>query len=145
MPDSGVLPPPWEDQIARVGLRWSKSSTAVISAHGEIDASNADALAEYTLAHVADCRSLVLDLRDVNFFGASGFSALHEISAGCARAGVGWALLSGAAVSRSLRIGDAQGTLPVAIAIDTVVDGGRLMPPKLRAMPKSPNRIRYSP
>ena len=32
-----------------------------------------------------------------------------------------WALLSGAAVSRSLRIGDPQGTLPVASTIDAVL------------------------
>jgi anti-anti-sigma factor len=121
LPDSGVVSQPWEDHIARVELRRLKSSVAVISAHGEIDASNANALAEYTLGHMTGCRNLILDLRGVDFFGADGFAALHKISAGCVRAGVGWALLSGAAVSRSLRIGDPQGTLPVASTIDAVL------------------------
>jgi anti-anti-sigma regulatory factor len=71
-------------------------------------------LAEYTLGHVTGCRGLILDLRGLDFFGAKGFSALHKISAGCARAGIGWALVPGAAISRVLRICDPQGTLPAA-------------------------------
>jgi anti-anti-sigma factor len=121
LPDSGVLSQPWEGLIARLELCRLKSSVAVISAHGEIDASNADTLAEYTLGHVTGCRSLILDLRDVEFFGAKGFSALHKVSAGCAGAGIGWALVPGAAVSRSLRICDPQGTLPAASTIDAAL------------------------
>jgi anti-anti-sigma factor len=95
-----------------------KSSVAVISAHGEIDASNAGTLAEYTLGHVMGCRGLILDLRGLDFFGAGGFSALHKISTGCARAGIGWALVPNAVVSRVLRICDPQGRLPAASARD---------------------------
>lgn len=87
---------------------------AVVSAHGDIDASNAGTLAEYTLGHVTGCRTLILDLRGLDFFGAKGFSALHKVSAGCAHAGVGWAVVSGAAVALVLRICDPQGTLPAA-------------------------------
>lgn len=43
---------------------------AVISAHGDIDASNAGTLAEYTLGHVTGCRGLIRDLRGLDFFGA---------------------------------------------------------------------------
>jgi anti-anti-sigma factor len=89
-----------------------KSSVAIISAHGEIDGSNADTLAEYTLGHLRGCRALILDLRGLDFFGARGFAALHTVSAGCAHAGIGWALAPSAAVSRVLRICDPQGTLP---------------------------------
>ncbi len=90
------------------------SSVAVISAHGEIDESNAGTLAECTLGHVTGCRGLILDLRGLDFFGAKGFSALHKVSAGCARAGISWALVPGAVVSRWLRICDPQDTLPAA-------------------------------
>ena len=114
LPDSGVLSQPWQGHIARLEIRRLKSSVAVISAHGDIDASNAGTLAEYTLGHVTDCRGLILDLRGLDFFGAKGFAALHKVSAGCARAGIGWALVPGAAVSRVLRICDPQGTLPAA-------------------------------
>jgi anti-anti-sigma factor len=114
LPDSGVLSQPWQGHIARLEIRRLKSSVAVVSAHGDIDASNAGTLAEYTLGHVTDCRGLILDLRGLDFFGAKGFAALHKVSAGCARAGIGWALVPGAAVSRVLRICDPQGTLPAA-------------------------------
>jgi len=94
---------------------------AVISARGEIDASNADSLAQYTLGHVTGCRALILDLRDLDFFGAKGFSTLHKISAGCARAGIGWAVVPSAAVSLVLRICDPQGTLPAASTLATAL------------------------
>jgi anti-anti-sigma factor len=114
LPDSGVLSQPWQGHIVRLAIHRLKSSVAVISAHGDIDASNAGTLAEYTLGHVTDCRGLILDLRGLDFFGAKGFSSLNQVSAGCARAGIGWALVPGAAVSRVLRICDPQGTLPAA-------------------------------
>ena len=121
LPDSGVPSQPWEGHTARLEIRWLKSSVAVISAHGDIDASNAGALAEYTLGHVTGCRGLILDLRGLDFFGAKGFSALHKVSAGCARAGIGWALVPSAAVSRLLRICDPQGTLPAASTLDAAL------------------------
>jgi anti-anti-sigma factor len=114
LPDSRVLSQPSEGPTARLEIRRLKSSVAVITAHGEIDASNADTLTEYTLRHLRGRNTLILDLRDLDFFGAAGFSALHKISAGCARAGVGWALVPNAVVSRVLRICDPQGRLPAA-------------------------------
>jgi anti-anti-sigma factor len=120
-PDSGILSQPWEGQIARLDVRRLKSSVAVVSAHGEIDASNANTLAEYTLGQVMGFRRLILDLRDVDFFGAKGLWALHEVSAGCARAGIGWAVVPSGTVSRLLRICDPQGTLPAASTIDAAL------------------------
>jgi anti-anti-sigma factor len=121
LPDSGVLSQPWQGPLARLAIRRLKSSVAVVSAHGDIDASNAGTLAEYTLGHVTGCRGLILDLRGLDFFGAKGFSALHKVSDGCARAGIGWALVPGAAVSRVLRICDPQGTLPAASTLDAAL------------------------
>jgi anti-anti-sigma factor len=114
LPDCGVLSQPWQGHTAGLEIRRLQSSVALISVHSDIDASNADALAQYTLAHATSCRGLILDLRGLDFFGATGFSALHRISAGCARTGIGWALIAGGAVSRMLRICDPQGTLPAA-------------------------------
>ena len=121
LPDSGVLSRPWLGHTARLEIRRLKSSVAVISAHGDIDASNAGTLAEDTLGHVTSCRRLILDLRGLDFFGAKGFSALHKVSAGCAHAGIGWALVPSAAVSRVLRICDPQGTLPAASTLDAAL------------------------
>jgi anti-anti-sigma factor len=106
---------------ARFAGRLLRSSVAVISADGDIDASNADALTEYTLGHVIGYRGLVLDLSGLDFFGAEGFSALHRISVNCARVGTGWAIVPGAAASRVLRICDPQGSLPFAGTVEAAL------------------------
>jgi anti-anti-sigma factor len=114
----GFLSQPWESHTTRLANRRLGSSVAVISAHGHIDASNADTLTEYTLGHLMRCRGLILDLRDLDFFGTEGFSALHRVSVCCARAGIGWAVVPSEAVSRVLRIGDPQGLLPAASTVE---------------------------
>jgi anti-anti-sigma factor len=126
LPYGSLRSPLWVGRNARFAGRLLKSSVAVISADGEIDASNADALTEYTLMNVARYRGMVLDLRSLDFFGADGFSALHRVSVNCARVGTCWAIVPGAAASRVLRICDPQGSLPradtVAAAIGTLPD-----------------------
>ena len=105
----------------RLACRWPTPSVAVISAHGEIDASNAGSMTDYAVAYVMRCRGLVLDLRDLDFFGTEGFSALHRVSVSCARVGTGWAMVPGAAVTRMLRICDPQGSLPTACTVDAAM------------------------
>ena len=90
LPDGGFLSQPWESRTARLASRRLRSPVAVIRARGGIDASNADTLVEYTLGHLMRCRGLILDLRDLDFFGTEGFSALHRVSVCCARAGIAW-------------------------------------------------------
>ena len=114
----GFLSQPWQGHTAWLASRRLRSSVAVISAHRHIDASNADTLTEYTLGHLMRCRGLILDLHDLDFFGTEGFSALHRVSVCCAHAGIGWALVSGEAVSRVLRIVDPQGLLPGASSVE---------------------------
>ncbi|WP_371743998.1 STAS domain-containing protein [Mycobacterium sp. DL592] len=105
----------------RFACRWPTSSVAVISAQGEIDASNAGSLTDYAVAHVMRCRSLVLDLRDLDFFGTEGFSDLHRVSVSCARVGTEWAMVPGVAVTRVLRICDPQGSLPTSCTVDAAM------------------------
>src|ERR1700731_2033661 len=95
LPDGGFLSQPWEGRAALLTSRRLKSSVAVIRAQGGIDASNADTLTEYTLGHLMRCRGLILDLRDLDFFGTEGFFALHRVSVCCARAAIGWAVVPG--------------------------------------------------
>jgi anti-anti-sigma factor len=114
----GFLSQPWESHTTRLANCQLGSSVAVISAHGHIDASNAETLTEYTLGHLMRCRGLILDLRDLDFFGTDGFSALHRVSVCCAHAGIGWAVVPSEAVSRVLRIGDPQGLLPAASTVE---------------------------
>src|ERR1700728_5480323 len=117
----GFLSQSWGSHTTRLAYGRLGSSVAVISAHGHIDASNADALTEYTLGHLIRCRGLILDLRDLDFFATEGFSALHRVSVCCARAGLGWAVVSGGAVSRVLRIVDPQSLLPAASTVEAAM------------------------
>ncbi|MDT5170919.1 MAG: hypothetical protein QOD02_4256 [Mycobacterium sp.] len=129
----GFLSLPWESHTTRLAYRWLRSSVAVISAHGHIDASNADTLTEYTLGHLVRCRGLILDLRDLDFFGTEGFSALHRVSVCCADPGIGWAVVPSEAVSRVLRIGDPQGWLPAASTVEAamaIIQGQPYRPPR---------------
>jgi anti-anti-sigma factor len=119
--DGGFLSQPWQGHTLRLASRQLRSSIAVIGAHGDIDASNADTLMEYTRGHLMRCRGLILDLRDLDFFGTEGFSALHRVSVCCARAGIGWAVVSGEAVSRVLRICDPEGLLPAACTVEAAM------------------------
>ncbi len=119
--DAGFLSQPLQGHTARLASRRLRSSVAVIRAHGGIDASNADTLVEYTLGHLMRCRGLILDLRDLDFFGTEGFSALHRISVCCARASIGWAVVSGEAVSRVVRICDPEGLLPAACTVEAAM------------------------
>jgi anti-anti-sigma factor len=58
---------------------WHAPSTVVISAHGDIDASNASDLIVFVRHAIGPYRGLVLDLRGVTFFGTEGLSALRII------------------------------------------------------------------
>jgi anti-anti-sigma factor len=108
-------------RLARLDTYWAKSSVAIVSVHGDIDGTNAHALTEHSLAYLAHCRGLILDLTRLEFFGAAGFFALHRISESCAGAGISWAVVPGAAASRLLRICDPDGVLPAAVTANAAV------------------------
>ncbi|MGE5693732.1 MAG: STAS domain-containing protein [Candidatus Sericytochromatia bacterium] len=95
---------------------WETSSVVRISTTGEIDASNATRLADYVFQRSANCLELVLDLREVEFFGSAGLTTLINIHERCAQANVRWTVLPSRAVSRVLDICDPEHTLPRATA-----------------------------
>ncbi|KUI39725.1 STAS domain-containing protein [Mycobacterium sp. GA-2829] len=103
-------------------------SATVVSAHGELDAVNAQQFADFAVSH-AGC-GLILDLIEVEFFSTAGFSALHTLNVRCAEADLEWTLVPSAAVRRLLQICDPDATLPtsetVAAALDTL--GGQTQP-----------------
>lgn len=102
-------------------------SATVVSAHGEIDAVNAQQFADFAVSH-AGC-GLILDLSGVEFFGTAGFSALHTLNVRCAEVDVRWTLVPSAAVRRLMQICDPDGTLPssdtVAAALDLLSEQTR--------------------
>jgi anti-anti-sigma factor len=93
--------------------RWPNPKCAVISAHGELDAANAQEFADWALRHADRTPRLILDLTGIEFFGTAGFSALHTFNVRCAGAGAEWVLVPGRAVQRLLRICDPDATFPV--------------------------------
>jgi anti-anti-sigma factor len=111
---------PWEDQTARFVADWMPSGP-VITAHGELDASNAGQLADYVQRCATHSKSLILDLSGVEFFGTAGFSALHTINVRCAGADVRWAVGPSQAVSRLLRLCDPDNALPIAESVADAV------------------------
>ena len=106
---------------ARFDTRWTMSSVAIVSAYGDIDATNASTLTDYALVNAVRCRGLILDLSCLKFFGTEGFSALHRVSVRCARAEIGWMVVSGTAVSRVLRLCDPHGSLPTVDTVDAAL------------------------
>jgi anti-anti-sigma regulatory factor len=103
------------------GSRWLTISTEIVSAYGDIDATNAGALTEYALGEVISRRGLILDLRGVGFCGTEGFVALHRIAVCCAAAGTRWAIVPGPAVSRLLAICDPTRALPHAATMNVAL------------------------
>ena len=106
-----------ESHTASFATRWLQPSVAVITAHGELDASNAQDFVDYALRHAERTQRLALDLSGVDFFGTAGFSALHTLNVRCAGAGVEWVLVPSNAVSRLLRICDPDSALPIAATV----------------------------
>jgi anti-anti-sigma factor len=114
--DTAIPSEPWENHTARFTAEWGPSFV-VITAHGELDASNATQLADYVQRCAAHSKSIILNLTGLEFFGTAGFSALHTINVRCAGSGVSWAVVPSRAVSRLLRICDPDNALPLADSV----------------------------
>ncbi len=116
---------------AHFATRWLQPSTAVITAHGELDAANAQQFIDYALRHADHIERLVLDLSGVDFFGTAGFSALHTVNVRCAGENVDWVLVPSRAVTRLLRICDPDSALPNCTSIDAALSALQGEPPRL--------------
>jgi anti-anti-sigma factor len=119
---NAALPPPaWKNRSARFSAEWDVARV-VITAHGELDASNAAQLADYFDLCIAHSTPLVLDLSGLKFFGTDGFSALHLINVKCAGANLRWAVVPSQGVTRLLRICDPDHTLPLIESVHAMPD-----------------------
>lgn len=103
---------------AYFATRWLQPTTVIITAHGELDAANAQEFADYALRHADHSDRLVIDLSHLAFFGTAGFSALHTVNVRCAAESVRWALVPSSAVTRLLRICDPDSALPVCASVN---------------------------
>jgi anti-anti-sigma factor len=114
---------PWADHNVRFTVRRAPSA-AVVSAHGELDASNAGRLADYAQSCAVHSTRLILDLTGLEFFGTAGFSTLHMINVRFVGAGVRWAVVPSRAVWRLLRICDPDRALPTSQSVSAALDDG---------------------
>jgi anti-anti-sigma factor len=142
-PDIGPASPdslidPTDCHTAHFATRWLQPSTAVIAAHGELDAANAQEFVDYALRHAALMDQLVLDLTGVDFFGTAGFSALHTLNVRCAAEKIEWAMAPSAPVTRLMRICDPDSTLPITESVDAALAAVQGEPRRLlQLVPKS--------
>jgi anti-anti-sigma factor len=123
---------------AHFATRWLQPSMAVITAHGELDAANAQEFVNYALRHAPHIDRLVLDLTGVDFFGTSGFSALHTLNVRCAGEKIEWALVPSSAVSRLLRICDPDSALPICRTVDVALSAVQGEPRRLLQLVSKP-------
>ena len=121
--DGAIPSRAWQTPTARFTADWGPSFV-VVTAHGELDASNAGQLADYVQRCAAHSQSVILDLGGLEFFGTAGFSALHKINVRCAGADMRWAVVPSKAVSRLLRICDPDQALPLAQSVPADTDEG---------------------
>jgi anti-anti-sigma factor len=120
--DNTTWPPPaWESHSARFSAKWD-AERVVVTAHGELDASNATQFVDYFDLCVTDSAPLIVDLSGLEFFGTAGFSALHVINVRCAGAKLRWAVVPSPAVSRLLRICDPDHALPLIPSVHAMPD-----------------------
>ena len=100
----------------------AQSGATVITATGEIDASNIASFTNYTRHYLSGDRAIVIDLTGLDFLGAQGIPALLDIDARCGDGGVEWAVVPGRPVSRLLRICDQDGRLPAVASVDEALE-----------------------
>ena len=102
-----------DSHAAHFATRWLQPDTAVITAHGEIDAANSQEFVDYALRHATHITRLVLDMSGVEFFGTAGFSALHTLNVRCAGESIVWASVASTSVAHLLRVCDPDSALPI--------------------------------
>ena len=101
------------------------------SAHGELDAANAQEFVDYALGHIACAPQLVLDLTGLRFFGTAGFFALHTLKGRGAGKNIQWVLVPSPMVTRRLRLCDPDSALPVSATVNATVGQLERKPPPL--------------
>jgi len=123
---------------AHFATRWLQPDTAVITAYGEIDAANSQEFVDYALRHGDRISRLVLDMSGVEFFGTSGFSALHTLNVRCAGEAIEWASVPSAAVTRLLRICDPDSILPFYGGVEAALSAVQGEPRRLLQLVAEP-------
>ena len=89
----------------------------VVNISGEVDVSNVEQVTDHAVCSALAGNALLLDMTDVNFFGAHGVSMLFNIEDICCRSELPWALVTSPAVERVLYLSGQASILPVASSV----------------------------
>lgn len=137
-PDAHAQPVETRDcHTAHFATRRPQPDTAIVSAHGEIDAANSQEFVGFALHNAAGLKRLVIDLSGVEFFGTAGFSALHTLNVRTAGENIDWAVVPSSPVRRLLRICDPDAVLPVRDGLESALSSTEPDRPLLQLVPES--------
>lgn len=76
----------------------------VVTINGAVNADNVDRVSEYAQRFILPDKPLVVDLSGVKRFPAQSVRLLYRLDDACSAAGLEWAVLPSAAVTRALQI-----------------------------------------
>jgi anti-anti-sigma factor len=107
----------------------ARSQATVLRLDGDIDASNADLVAEAIRRFSRLNAPLILDLSHVDFLGSAGFSALQTLDEEHRRAALPCTVVGGAALRRLTRVAPDHGL----VLVDSVPEALRGMEGVVRA------------
>ncbi|MGB3355824.1 MAG: STAS domain-containing protein [Mycobacterium sp.] len=128
-----------DGRTAHFETTWPEASTAVVVAHGELDAANVGDFIDYALRRRADTDRLVIDLSGLSFFATAGFTALHTLNVQCVGAEIRWALVPSPAVHRLLRICDPDNALPTCTDVTEALSAVHTDQPRLLQLVPEPS------
>lgn len=123
--DPGAQSPVGESLLWSRILRPGAAGTVVMSVQGEVDALTAPRLAVTLTEQLADATLLVVDLSQVNFFGAAGLGVLARAAARAAESAVTLRLVTGTRVRRVLSLVGLDETLTVCTTVAAALAGPR--------------------
>lgn len=116
-----------QNGVFRCGGGWVRAQrrqlATVVTIRGEIDAVNADQVADHIRRFILGEEHVVLDMADVSRFAATGVALLQTFDEDCRAEGVQWTLVASPAVAELLADdADFQGAHSVHEALHDVAD-----------------------
>ncbi len=112
---------------------------AVISAHGELDAANAQQFVDYALRHAAHTEiAWYWTCPAWSSSARRAFPRCIPVNVRCAGEKIQWAVVPSAAVTRLLRICDPDSALPICGSVDAALSAVQGEPRRLLQLVSKP-------
>lgn len=102
-----------DESLLRLDVRLPRPGTVVVAARGEVDLLTAPDLARGLEQHLQDASTLVVDLSEMEFFGAAGIEVLLQVQTEARRRGIVLRLVIGPHLRRVFTLADLDCALSV--------------------------------